>query len=136
MTIQQLIQNTIFQYARGFFPTDPIRLMAVIARNLSSTFVDVAIQRYAASGNDTPPVSLADATVPPNSEVALSAPDANQLVASASAPSRVRFLLHCFILVILFFQLIQYKQQIIFRKKALHFKCLLYMQFFFNYPDR
>jgi hypothetical protein len=97
VTIQQLIQNTIFQYAPGILlPVDPIRLMTVIAQNLSNNFVDVAIQRAAPSNSDVPPVTLADATAPPNSEVALSAPDANRLVASAEVPSRVRFFITVF----------------------------------------
>lgn len=63
VTIQELIENKIFQYAPGnLYPTDPIRLMTVIARNLSNNFVNVAIQRSAPSGLDIPPVTLADIT--------------------------------------------------------------------------
>ncbi|MGR6008920.1 hypothetical protein [Bacillus cereus] len=95
--IQQLIENKIFQYAPGnLLPTDPVRLMTVIARNLSNNFVSVAIQRSAASGLDIPPVTLADATATPNSEVVLSAPNANRLIASAEVPSRVRFFITIF----------------------------------------
>lgn len=98
VTIQQLIENTIFQYSPGvgFQPTDPIRLMTVIAQNLSSNFVDVAIQRSSPSGIDLPPITLAAATASPNSEVALSAPNANRLIASAEAPSLVRFFITVF----------------------------------------
>ena len=99
VTIQQFIKNTIFQFAPGvLFPVDPVRLMTVIAQNLSNNFVDVAIQRAAPSNTDTdiPPVTLAEATAPPNSEVALSAPNANRLVASAKVPSRVRFFITVF----------------------------------------
>lgn len=97
VTVQQLIQNTIFRYApgSGFAPTDPIRLMTVVARNRSNNFVDVAIQRTVQS--DSIPPTLVDATVSPNSEVSLSAPNANRLVASASAPSRVRFFITVFL---------------------------------------
>ncbi|MDA2738638.1 hypothetical protein PDQ75_26220 [Bacillus cereus group sp. Bc015] len=97
VTIQQLIENKIFQYAPGeLLPTAPLRLMTVIARNLSNNFVNVAIQRSAPSGLDIPPVTLADATATPNSEVALSAPNANRLIASAEVPSRVRFFITIF----------------------------------------
>jgi hypothetical protein len=95
--IQQFIQNTIYQYAPGVqFPTDPIRQMTVIARNLSNNFVDVAIQHSSPLNIDIPPVTVVDATLPPNSEVALSAPDVNRLVASAEVPSRVRFFITVF----------------------------------------
>lgn len=80
----------------GFIPTDPVRLMTVIAQNLSNNFVDVAIQRAAAPNVDQPPVTLAEATASPNSEVAVSAPNANLLVASAEVPSRVRFFITVF----------------------------------------
>lgn len=98
VTIQQLIQNTIFQFSPGvgLLPTGPIRLMTVIAQNLSNNFVDVAIQRAAPPNVDQPPVTLANATASPNSEVALSAPDANRLVASAEVPSLVRFFITVF----------------------------------------
>ncbi|WP_142286620.1 hypothetical protein [Bacillus thuringiensis] len=98
VTIQQFIENKIFQYAPGgeLLPTDPIRLMTVIARNLSNNFVNVAIQRSAPSGLDIPPVTLANATATPNSEIVLSAPNANRLVASAEVPSRVRFFITIF----------------------------------------
>lgn len=95
-TIQQLIENTIFKYAPGVsLPNDPVRLMTVIARNLSANSVDVTIQR-ASTSDSLPPVNLVGATLPPNSEVALSAPNANQLVASAEVASRVRFFITVF----------------------------------------
>lgn len=97
VTIQQLIENKIFQYAQGKdIPIPPLRLMTVIARNLSNNFVNVAIQRAAPSNLDIPPVTLADATATPNSEVVLSAPNANRLIASAEVPSRVRFFITIF----------------------------------------
>lgn len=97
VTIQELIANRIFQYAPGdTLPIPPLRLMTVIARNLSNNFVNVAIQRAAPTSLDIPPVTLADATATPNSEVALSAPNANRLIASAEAPSRVRFFITIF----------------------------------------
>ncbi|WP_179874553.1 hypothetical protein [Bacillus wiedmannii] len=97
ITIQQLIENKIFQYAPGdLLPTVPLRLMTVIARNLSNNFVNVAIQRSAPSSLDIPPVTLADVTATPNSEVVLSAPNANRLIASAEIPSRVRFFITVF----------------------------------------
>lgn len=92
VTIQQLIENKIFQYAPGvLLPANPIRLMTVIARNLSNNFVNVAIQRSTPPNLDIPPVTLADVMATPNSEVVVSAPDANRLVASAEIPSRVLF---------------------------------------------
>jgi hypothetical protein len=95
-TIQQLIENTIIKYTPGVsFPNAPIRLMTVIARNLSTNFVDVAIQR-ATPSDSLPPINLTNVTVQPNSEVALSAPNANQLVASAEVSSRVRFFVTVF----------------------------------------
>ncbi|PEL84504.1 hypothetical protein [Bacillus wiedmannii] len=98
VTIQQFIENKIFQYAPGvLLPGDPIRLMTVIARNLSNNFVNVAIQRSSPPNLDIPPVTLADATATPNSEVVLSAPDANRLIASAEVPSRVRFFITIFL---------------------------------------
>lgn len=97
ITIQAFIENTIFQFAPGVeLPTDPIRLMTVIAQNLSNNFVKVAIQRSAPLNTDISPVTLANATATPNSEVALSAPNANRLIASAEAPSRVRFFITIF----------------------------------------
>lgn len=97
VTIQQFIENTIFQFAPGvLLPTDPIRLMTVIAQNLSNNFVKVAIQHSAPLNSDTPPVTLANATATPNSEVVVSAPNANRLVASAEVPSRVRFFITVF----------------------------------------
>lgn len=97
ITIQQFIENTIFQFAPGNdIPGDPIRLMTVIAQNLSNNFVKVAIQRSAPLGSDTPPVTLANATATPNSEVVVSAPNSNRLIASAEVPSRVRFFITVF----------------------------------------
>lgn len=97
VTIQEFIENTIFQYAPGVdLPTTPLRLMTVIARNLSNNFVNVAIQRSAPLNTDIPPVTLANATATPNSEIALSAPNANRLIASAEVPSRVRFFITIF----------------------------------------
>ncbi|GCF66925.1 hypothetical protein BC2903_07440 [Bacillus cereus] len=99
VTIQQFIENTIFQFSPGVgdIPGTPLRLMTVIAQNLSNNFVKVAIQRSLPSGLDIPPVTLADATATPNSEVALSAPNANRLIASAEVPSRVRFFITIFL---------------------------------------
>lgn len=90
-TAQQLVENTIFKH-----PGDPIRpwrLLTVIARNISQNFVNVEIQRDVESNGE---ITLADAVVPPNSEVALSAPEANKLIASASSPSRVLFFITVF----------------------------------------
>lgn len=97
VTIQAFIENTIFQFAPGVeLPGDPVRLMTVIAQNLSNNFVKVAIQRSAPLNTDIPPVTLANATATPNSEVVLSAPNSNRLVASAEVPSRVRFFITVF----------------------------------------
>lgn len=97
VTIQQFIENTIFQFAPGVdFPGDPVRLMTVIAQNLSNNFVNVAIQHSAPLNTDIPPVTLANATATPNSEVVVSAPSSNRLIASAEVPSRVRFFITVF----------------------------------------
>ncbi|OPA35242.1 hypothetical protein [Bacillus cereus] len=97
VTIQQFIENTIFQFAPGIIlPVDPIRLMTVIAQNLSNNFVKVAIQHSAPLNSDTPPVTLANATATPNSEIVLSAPNSNRLIASAEVPSQVRFFITLF----------------------------------------
>lgn len=97
VTIQQFIENTIFQFTPGvLFPRDPIRLMTVIARNLSNNVVNVAIEHSPPLDSDIPPVTLVDAAIPPNSEVVVSAPDANRLFASAEVPSRVRFFITVF----------------------------------------
>ncbi|MGF9850415.1 hypothetical protein ABHN09_02295 [Bacillus paramobilis] len=97
VTIQEFIENTIFQFAPGVdLPTAPLRLMTVIAQNLSNNFVNVAIQHSAPLNTDIPPVTLANATATPNSEIALSAPNANRLIASAEVPSRVRFFITIF----------------------------------------
>jgi hypothetical protein len=51
----------------------------------------VAIQHSSPLNIDIPPVTVVDAALPPNSEVPLSAPEVNRLVASAEVPNRVRF---------------------------------------------
>ena len=83
------VDTTIFS-----LPADPIRpalLLSVIAQNVSENPVDVQIL-----SSDLEDI-LTEATVAPNSEVALSAPNAAQLIASAAAPSRVRFFITVFL---------------------------------------
>lgn len=97
VTIQQFIENTIFQFTPGvLLSTDPTRLITVITRNLSNNFVNVAIQRSAPLNSDILPVTLVHATASPNSEVVLSAPNTNRLVASAKVPSQVQFFITVF----------------------------------------
>ena len=79
-------ETTIFEY-----PVDPVRpllVLSVIARNVSTNPVDVSI----VSGDDV----LASATAAPNSDVSLAAPNARQLIAAATAPSRVKFFITVF----------------------------------------
>ena len=71
--------------------TPPLRLMTVIAQNLSQNVVNVQIFE------DQGETLLVEANANPNSEVALSAPGARLLQASAEAPSRVRFFITVFL---------------------------------------
>lgn len=83
-----ILQDGTIIYAYPIDPVRPLLLMSVIARNLSQNDVTVSI--------DNGEEALVEATVAANSEVALSAPDARLLIASAPAPSRVQFFITVF----------------------------------------